>query len=242
MRCPGLTVLVLLVSLGSLRSSDLLLRYDSPALAQFGGLRNPAVERRETLHPLQEALPIGNGRLGALLTGGMNRDRLILSENSLWTGDDSSGKGPYGAYQFLGELTFTLPGHEVGADYHGALDLGDALFRVGYGVNGLRYTREYLASAPAGVIAVRYATDKGGGGYTGTVALADSHHGTVVAEAGQPGPRITVSGQLENGLRYEYQVIVVKEGKAGTIAPGADRASIEVKGCDAVIQIGRAHV
>src|ERR1035438_3930163 len=36
-----------------------------------------------------EALPIGNGRLGAMVFGGVNQERLQLNEDTLWAG------GPY---------------------------------------------------------------------------------------------------------------------------------------------------
>ncbi|MEQ1894553.1 MAG: glycoside hydrolase N-terminal domain-containing protein, partial [Planctomycetota bacterium] len=33
-----------------------------------------------------EASPVGNGRLGALVFGGVARERLVLNENTLWSG------------------------------------------------------------------------------------------------------------------------------------------------------------
>ena len=36
-----------------------------------------------------EALPIGNGRIGAMVFGGVNRERIQLNEDTLW------GGGPY---------------------------------------------------------------------------------------------------------------------------------------------------
>ena len=33
-----------------------------------------------------EALPVGNGRLGAMIFGGMNQERLQLNEGTLWAG------------------------------------------------------------------------------------------------------------------------------------------------------------
>ena len=51
--------------------SDLKLWYDEPA--------------REWV----EALPIGNGRLGAMVFGGVAREHLQLNESTLWSG------GPY---------------------------------------------------------------------------------------------------------------------------------------------------
>ena len=35
----------------------------------------------------REALPIGNGRLGAMLFGGVSKERLQFNEITLWTGD-----------------------------------------------------------------------------------------------------------------------------------------------------------
>jgi alpha-L-fucosidase 2 len=44
----------------------------------------------------KEALPIGNGRLGAMVFGGVQSERLQISEKSLWTG----GPGSEGGYDF----------------------------------------------------------------------------------------------------------------------------------------------
>jgi alpha-L-fucosidase 2 len=44
----------------------------------------------------KEALPIGNGRLGAMVFGGVGAERLQISEKSLWTG----GPGAEGGYDF----------------------------------------------------------------------------------------------------------------------------------------------
>ena len=34
-----------------------------------------------------DALPVGNGRLGAMVFGGVGNERLELNENSVWTGE-----------------------------------------------------------------------------------------------------------------------------------------------------------
>jgi alpha-L-fucosidase 2 len=44
----------------------------------------------------KEALPIGNGRIGAMVFGGVDAERLQISEKSLWTG----GPGTEGGYDF----------------------------------------------------------------------------------------------------------------------------------------------
>lgn len=57
-----------------------------------------------------EALPIGNGRLGAMIFGGVERERIQFNEDSLWTGDTnpSGDYGKMGAYQNFGDLFLTL--------------------------------------------------------------------------------------------------------------------------------------
>src|SRR5947209_8602062 len=63
---------------------------------------------------MTEALSIGNGRLGGLILGAPDRERIVVDEDSLWTGDEDPS-GDYdkmGAYQFLGNLFIHLPGHE----------------------------------------------------------------------------------------------------------------------------------
>src|SRR6187551_174718 len=44
----------------------------------------------------KEALPIGNGRIGAMVFGGVQSERLQISEKSLWTG----GPGAEGGYDY----------------------------------------------------------------------------------------------------------------------------------------------
>ena len=50
-----------------------------------------------------EALPLGNGRLGAMVYGGVSQEHIQFNEETLWTGEpnDYSHKG---AYQYLDEI------------------------------------------------------------------------------------------------------------------------------------------
>ena len=41
-----------------------------------------------------EALPVGNGRLGAMVFGGVDKERLQLNEKSLWSGSPQDGDNP----------------------------------------------------------------------------------------------------------------------------------------------------
>lgn len=82
-----------------------------------------------------QALPIGNGRLGAMLFGGVNRERIQFNEESLWIGDEQDT----GAYQAFGDVFVDFgqggisyvectsgqsspPGESVGASIDGRSD------------------------------------------------------------------------------------------------------------------------
>jgi alpha-L-fucosidase 2 len=47
-----------------------------------------------------EALPVGNGRLGAMVFGGISQERIQFNEDSVWTGEPHDYAHP-GAYRFL---------------------------------------------------------------------------------------------------------------------------------------------
>ena len=48
----------------------------------------------------REALPIGNGRLGAMIFGGIDQEHIQFNEDSLWIGDEQDT----GAYQAFGDI------------------------------------------------------------------------------------------------------------------------------------------
>ncbi len=72
--------------------------------ATLAGVSAPAQERTEQPLTLwyrkpatkweSEALPIGNGNLGAMVFGGVERERLQLNEHSLWSGHPEALDGP----------------------------------------------------------------------------------------------------------------------------------------------------
>jgi alpha-L-fucosidase 2 len=60
---------------------------------------------------MSDALPIGNGRLGAMLFGGVEAQRIQFNQESLWIGDEEDT----GAYQNFGELRVSF-GAEAGGE------------------------------------------------------------------------------------------------------------------------------
>jgi alpha-L-fucosidase 2 len=116
-----------------------------------------------------QALPIGNGRLGAMIFGDARHEHLQLNEISLWTGDEKDT----GSYQSLGDLLLYLT-HGAPQAYERRLDIDSAIHSIQYMADGIAYRREYLASAPQQALVLRYTADKPGA-YNGTLKLNDAH-------------------------------------------------------------------
>jgi alpha-L-fucosidase 2 len=207
-----IAVLALAAAMLPLRAAELTLRYAAPAPDTPQGWE-------------QQALPIGNGRLGAMLFGQVARDRLQFNDITLWTGDDRN----LGAFQPFGDVLLTLDGADAPvSDYRRELDLQRARHRLSYRQDGVRFGRETLASHPAQVIAWRLSADQPGR-YSGRIALTD-RHGAALSAA---GTTLTAVGTLPNGLAYASQLRVVHEG--GTVS--MDGHTLVFRNCDALTLI-----
>lgn len=134
----------------------------------------------------------------------------------------------YGAYQVLGDLLITVPDAPAVPDdsYRRTLDLATGVAGVAYTRQGTTWTREFLASHPAGVIAGRLHADRPES--TGfTLSLTSPHDDRTVTAHGD---RLTVRGRLaDNGLRFEAQIRVVAQGGTVTAGPGG---TLTVSGAD----------
>ena len=160
-----------------------------------------------------QALPIGNGRLGAMIFGGVLQEHFQLNENSLWTGDERDT----GRYQNLADIYVELEqGRAEG--YRRTLDISRAVQTVEYSAAGVNYVREYFASAPAQVLMFRFTADKTGK-YSGVLRLADAHGAQVSAD----GSALVATGSLDNGLAYETRVKITAGGGRLTLGPGSAR-------------------
>ena len=145
----------------------------------------------------------------------------------------------YGDYQNFGELILNLPSAVGATEYRRELDLDNGLVRVTYQQNGVRYLREYFASYPDGVIAVRLSADKPGKINLNTTfniatlnstALNTSDNRSV--QTSIKNGRINVQGSLhDNGLKYEAAVQVI----AFNETVNSDDKSVSVSGADSVV-------
>ncbi|WP_051971553.1 glycoside hydrolase N-terminal domain-containing protein [Massilia sp. 9096] len=210
---------------------DLTLHYDRPASDDDGGWE-------------REALPIGNGRIGAMVFGQPGREHLQFNDITLWTGDETH----MGAYQPFGDLFVDLPGHAQGASaYRRSLDIEHGVHTVSYVKDGVTFTRESWASHPAGVIVLRLRADRPGR-YSGVVRLTDRHG----AHLSAGGERLLAAGTLagytlpggqptSNVTDYASEVQVVNEG--GKVEVDGD--SLRFTNCDAltiVLGAGTSYV
>jgi alpha-L-fucosidase 2 len=168
---------------------------------------------------MTEALPIGNGRMGAMLFGGTEVERIQFNEISLWSGVRMAVEGlgdegqDLGAYQAFGDILINI-GHDFSkvTNYRRELDLDRAIHQVTYEYAGVRYQRTAFASHPDGVIVIHLAANKAAA-YTGRVHLADMHQASIVAQ----GNRLSAQGRLGNGFAYEAQLLVLNKNGSLTI-------------------------
>ncbi|MFB9579538.1 glycoside hydrolase N-terminal domain-containing protein [Streptomyces yanii] len=137
----------------------------------------------------------------------------------------------FGAYQPFGDLLLGFSGQDGNvSDYVRSLDLQEAVGSVSYRAGGTSYRREYLASNPHGVVAVRLTADAQNS-ISFDTSFTSPHAGRrVSAEDG----RLTVRGKLpDNGLVYEGQIQVIAEGGTTTSSDSA----VKVSGADAATLI-----
>ncbi len=162
----------------------------------------------------KEALPIGNGRLGAMVFGGVEKEHIQFNEDTVWIGDEEDT----GSYQAFGDIMIHLKVNGSTGAYRRGLDIDRAVQSIVYERDGVTYRREYFASHPADVLVVRLTADSKGA-YTGAIALRDAHGRAVRAE----GSKLLFSGTLSGKygkpnenyavrLQYEAQVQVINEG------------------------------
>ncbi|UUU26872.1 glycoside hydrolase family 95 protein [Streptomyces sp. DSM 40750] len=191
---------------------------------------------------ITQGLPVGNGRLGALVSNDPGRERLFLTDATMWTGGlnatlDDDGQFPYarenfGSFTLLAELTVDIPDHDLSAvsGYRRALDLRQGLVTASYVRSGVTYRRKVFASAPDDVIVLHFTQD-GGGRYTGTISLDGTHGETTTGT--HSGRYASFSAEFPNQLRYGAAVTAY--GSGGTVA--VDGARISFRNCKSLTVI-----
>ena len=140
----------------------------------------------------EESLPIGNGKIGALVYGGTDDNIIYLNDITFWTGKPVDRNLDADAHQWIPDirkalfnedyaLADSLQLHVQGpnsqhfqplgtlhikdlglgevSNYHRSLNLDSAIIRDSYVRDGATVTREYFASNPDKLIAIRLRGD-----------------------------------------------------------------------------------
>ena len=186
---------------------------------------------------MEYSLPIGNGQFGASIFGGVAREEVQFNEKTLWSGTKNDNSSEYGDYENFGSVYIDDISEVFGEgkpvkDYYRQLDLSNATASVHYkSTDGsINFTREYIASYPDKVVAMRLTADK-----EKQISIK------VTMKAGRPGLRAetsyangtaTFGGKLET-ITYNALAKVVPTG--GTMTTDAE--GITVKGADEVLII-----
>ena len=173
--------------------------------------------------------PIGNGYTGVSIFGRTDTERVQITDKTL------HNKGIYGkgGLTSFAELFLDFNQTEV-KNYRRSLNLNEAIAHVSYEKEGVRYQREYLASYPDNVIAIRLTADqKGALSFTVRPEIPylalKQRNGKITAA----GNLLTLKGSMPMfSCNYEGQIKVLNEG--GSVSADAKKGTLEVSKADAV--------
>jgi alpha-L-fucosidase 2 len=143
----------------------------------------------------EESLVLGNGKMGASVFGGVQKDQIYLNDATLWSGEpvnpnmnpdayknvpairealknedyklaDQLNKKLQGkfseSYAPLGTLFLEFKHDGEALNYYRELNISDAVSKVSYEVNGVKFTREYFISYPDQIMVIRLKSSKKG--------------------------------------------------------------------------------
>ena len=173
--------------------------------------------------------PIGNGYTGVSIFGRTDTERVQITDKTL------HNRGIYGkgGLTSFAELFLDFNQTEV-KNYRRSLNLNEAIAHVSYEKDGVRYQREYLASYPDNVIAIRLTADqKGALSFTVRPEIPylalKQRNGKITAA----GNLLTLKGSMPMfSCNYEGQIKVLNEG--GSVSADAKKGTLEVNKADAV--------
>ena len=101
-----------------------------------------------------EALPLGNGSLGAMVFGDPIHERFQLNEETVWGGSPHNNTNPKAkeALPRIRQLIFD--------DYYRDLDIEKAIATTRFTANGVTYVRETFTSFPDRLLVIRLTASK----------------------------------------------------------------------------------
>ncbi|MEO5889965.1 MAG: glycoside hydrolase family 95 protein [Ferruginibacter sp.] len=237
-----------------------------------------------------EALPVGNGRLGAMIFGGVTEELLQLNETTLWTGGPVrtnvnpgaydnlvlarealfNGENYSKAYEYakgmqgyysesylpLGDLVINQRFKDTTTSgYYRDLDINNAIATTHFTVDGIKFTRQVISSAPDQVIVIRFTAGKPGTLNFQIHTRSQLRNQHLVISSSEVAIKGKAPSHLEpnyissenplapddttgcKGMRYEWRIKAI--GKGGVIS--SDTSGINVtNGTDVLIFLSAA--
>lgn len=178
---------------------------------------------------MTEAYPIGNGRIGGMIFGGVDQEHIQFNDNTLWTGDENDR----GMYQAFGDLFIDFNNKDQPfTSYSRKLDIDHAVHTINYTQNDTQFKREYFCSFPDKVMVFHFTANQKKA-YSAIISLKDAHDGTITAS----GNTIQIRGKLPNGMTYQATAVVkVENGKLEAVKDG-DSEKLKITNADAITLI-----
>ncbi|MDO3627516.1 glycoside hydrolase N-terminal domain-containing protein [Mucilaginibacter sp. BT774] len=164
-----------------------------------------------------EALPVGNGRMGAMLFGGIKHERIQFNEQSLWSGDNNwdgvyeTDDHGFGSYRNFGEVAVNFDHADKAATYRRALNISTGVHTTSFVINGIHFERDAFASNPDQMMVFRYTASKKAA-LSGSIAMTSAQGAISIAKNGE----LSFSGEMPNHLKYAASLMVKHQGGSVT--------------------------
>ena len=183
--------------------------------------------------------PLGNGRLGCMVDGGVRKFRVQFNVDSLWTGGENISKAvsdkdavdnyrKMGNYQNFGELEITLAGIPKGrtVGYRRELDLSTALYSDSFKVEEAQVRRSAFVSAPDDAI---FIVVDAPGEVRVAASLCGAHGETTKNVTGAQCSSHFFSGAFSTGLAYAARADVIVKGTRTVIVLRAKTGDVQFR-------------
>ncbi|MDF2191632.1 glycoside hydrolase N-terminal domain-containing protein [Paraflavitalea sp. CAU 1676] len=172
-------------------------------------------------HWEREALPIGNGRMGAMLFGGVGKDHIQFNEQSLWSGDNNwdgkyeTGDRGFGSYRNFGDLWVEFNDSSAVTNYKRSLDIGTGVHTTTFQRGKVQYRREAFASHPGELMVFAYSAS--GKVLSGAISMTSAQGAVPKADRNT----LSFEGVMPNQLAYAARLLVMHTG--GTVRASGDQ-------------------
>ena len=209
----------------------------------------------------EESLPIGNGKLGALVYGGVEDNVIYLNDITLWTGKPVNRNLDRDAHQWLPSIREALFAEDYAkadslqlhvqgpnsqyyqplttlhirdlsqgavSGYHRQLSLDSALVNDSYQRGGQTITREYFASYPDHLIAIRL---------RGDINCQLMMTGQTPHQAKASGQQITMTGHAVGDPQESIHFCTILKVKTDGSVAASDSTLTITKASEAIVYL-----